>query len=64
MNHTQAAYEVEDAARLLGTSRATCYDLIRRGKLKTRRYPGIARKFILAKHIDEFLARVEKEGGE
>lgn len=62
MHHTQAAYEVEDAARILGIGRATCYDLIKRGKLKSRRYPGIAKKIVLAKHVDEFLARVEKDG--
>lgn len=60
MHHTQAAYEVEDAARVLGIGRTTCYVLIARGKLKAHRYPGVAKKVILAKEIDAFLVRVEK----
>jgi excisionase family DNA binding protein len=62
VNHTQAAYEVEDAARILGVGRTTCYDLIARGKLKAHRYPGVTKKVVLAKEIDAFIARVEKGG--
>ena len=50
---------VDDAARRMGRSRATIWNLIRRYELPTFRRPGERRSYVQAKDIDRLMGAFE-----
>jgi excisionase family DNA binding protein len=59
---TAMAYGVNDAAALLGVSRWTLYELLRRGEIRSFKVAG--RRLVSVQAIVEFIADAESEGYE
>jgi excisionase family DNA binding protein len=57
---TAMAYGVDDAATLLGVSRWTLYDLLRRGEIRSFKVAG--RRLVSAQAIVDFIAGAESLG--
>jgi excisionase family DNA binding protein len=57
---TAMAYGVNDAAALLGVSRWTLYELLRRGEIRSFKVAG--RRLVSAQAIVDFIADAESEG--
>jgi excisionase family DNA binding protein len=54
------AYGVTDAAALLGVSRWTLYELLRRGEIRSFKVAG--RRLVSAQAIVDYIADAESEG--
>lgn len=57
---TAIAYGVNDAAALLGVSRWTLYELLRRGEIRSFKVAG--RRLVSVQAIVDFIADAESEG--